>query len=596
MTYTKLLVVDDDAIDRKTVIKTLSGEQQHYDIVEATSLVEAYQLIQDMQFDVILLDFNMPLVNGVEAIIELRGDNHLKHTAIVMISNLYDQQLVLDCINAGAQDFLLKHEITSSQLARSILQARKRHELEQQLHDSYQHIKDLAEKDTLTGLHNRFHFEEMLNRLLVSRTRRNEEIVAVMMLDLDKFKHINDHFGHDAGDRLLIAVAGRIKEILRENELLARLGGDEFAFACGELTSISQAKVIAKRILSTFEIPFELDGHAIHCTASIGIALAPINAEHAQDLIKLADIAMYRAKRQNGEHIEIFQDNVQETFLLKYRVESELRQAAFNQDFQLNYQPIINSKTEKIEIIEALIRWPFAHTTQLPNEFIPIAEETDLIQSIGKWVLESALGQFADMLKAGRYDFKLAINVSANQLATGGFSYMVIDALSQLNIPANKLVLELTESALLQDCSIINETLTTLSEHGVNLALDDFGTGFSSLPHLLKSPIKMVKIDRSIIQSISHPDSTNHDMLKGLAYMLSKLDFKMVAEGVETAPQTSACNELNIHYLQGYLFYQPMTEQKVKQLLEDEQRNSGHLSVVNSELPLKQPSDKNNNL
>ncbi|MBQ4811171.1 hypothetical protein A7985_01460 [Pseudoalteromonas luteoviolacea] len=582
MTYTKLLVVDDDVIDRKTIIRTLSKEQNHYDIVEASNADEAYAYLDEMHFDVILMDYNMPQINGVEAIVKLRSQPQLKHTAIVMISNLYNEVLVLDCINAGAQDFLLKQEVTSTQLTRSILQARKRHELEQQLYESYHQVKQLAEKDSLTGLHNRFHFDEMLNRLLLARQRRKREIVAVMMLDLDKFKHINDNFGHEVGDQLLVAVAGRIKEVLRENELLARLGGDEFAFACGELTSIRQIQAIAERVLHTFHIPFEIDGHAIHCSGSIGIAVAPINSENRKELMKLADIAMYRAKNGISDKICIFQDNMQEAFLLKYQIESELRQAAQSQHFELNYQPIIDSQSDTISMIEALIRWPLANTTQLPEEFIPIAEEAGLIQAIGQWVLESALAQFSHMLCDEGYQFRLSVNVSPCQLCDSDFSDMVKQALSHASVPPSKLVLDITEAALLQNDQAINDTLLALSDIGVGLALDDFGSGLSSISHLLQYPFEIVKIDSSIVQQIAQRDSKQHDMLQGLSFMLSKLNIKVVGEGIETSMQAKVCDSMDISLQQGFLFYQPMSEEKIKSILKDECKKS-HLSLVNGD-------------
>ncbi|KZN28604.1 hypothetical protein N480_10965 [Pseudoalteromonas luteoviolacea S2607] len=591
MTYTKLLVVDDDVIDRKTIIRTLSKEQNHYDIVEANNADEAYAYLDEMHFDVILMDYNMPQINGVEAIVKLRSQPQLKHTAIVMISNLYNEALVLDCINAGAQDFLLKQEVTSTQLTRSILQARKRHELEQQLYESYHQVKQLAEKDSLTGLHNRFHFDEMLNRLLLARQRRNREIVAVMMLDLDKFKHINDNFGHEVGDQLLVAVAGRIKEVLRENELLARLGGDEFAFACGELTSIRQIQAIAERVLNTFHVPFEIDGHAIHCSSSIGIAVAPINSEHRKELMKLADIAMYRAKNGISDKICIFQDNMQEAFLLKYQIESELRLAAQSQHFELYYQPIIDSQSDTINMIEALIRWPLANTTQLPEEFIPIAEEAGLIQAIGQWVLESALEQFSQMLCDDQYQFRLSINISPCQLCDSDFAAMVEQTLHAVSVPPNKLVLDITEAALLQNDQAINETLHALSNIGVGLALDDFGSGLSSISHLLQYPFELVKIDSSIVQQIAQPESKQHDMLQGLSFMLNKLGIKVVGEGVETTMQAKACDSMGISLQQGFLFYQPMSENKVKHTLKDECKAS-RLSLVNCDA--KTPAGSHN--
>jgi diguanylate cyclase (GGDEF)-like protein len=564
----KVLVVDDDVIERKSIKRELTLKYSEYQVMEASTAEEAFVYIKNMSFDVIIIDYHMPQINGIEAIINLRTMAHLKHTAIVMISNNNDEQLMLDCINAGAQDFLLKSDVTENQLARTILQSRKRHELELQLQDSYQQVKHLAERDKLTGLHNRYYFDEALTRMLAYQKRTPDELIAVILFDLDKFKHINDTFGHEVGDKLLVAASQRILKILRGDELFARFGGDEFVLACAHLKTIRQIKGIIRRLTKAFTTPFSVDGHYLYCTSSIGVAISPINGYTGEELLKMADIAMYRAKKSSQKRYCLFEDNMQEAFLRKYKIESELRQAIKKNEFRMNYQPIVDVNTNKIIGAESLIRWPNGKTSKSPGEFIPIAEEAGLIQVIGKWVLQEVISYISNLLGEKKRDLYISINVSPCQLSDKRFTAFVESLLKSYKVPASSIVFEITETALLNEDATTLEALTSLHELGIRIALDDFGTGFSSISHLLICPINIVKVDKSIIQHITQAYSNHRSMLEGLAYMLNKLDIRIIAEGVETKQQAKLCMETGIELIQGYFYYKPVNEDDLYLLLD----------------------------
>jgi len=565
----KVLIVDDDLVERKSIKRELTLKYSEYQVIEASTAEEAFVYIKNMSFDVVIIDYHMPQINGIEAIINLRTMAHLKHTAIVMISNNNDEQLMLDCINAGAQDFLLKSDVTESQLARTILQSRKRHELELQLQDSYQQVKHLAERDKLTGLHNRYYFDEALTRMLAYQKRNSDQLIAVILFDLDKFKHINDTFGHEVGDKLLVAVSKRILKILRNDELFARFGGDEFVLACAHLKTIRQIKGIIHRLTKAFTIPFSVDGHYLYCTSSIGVAISPINGYTGEELLKMADIAMYRAKKSSQKRYCLFEDNMQEAFLRKYKIESELRQAIKNNEFCINYQPIVDVNTNKIIGAESLIRWPNGNTSKSPAEFIPIAEEAGLIQVIGKWVLQEVISYISDLLTEEKRNLYISINVSPCQLSDKRFTDFVKSLLKSYKVPASSVVFEITETALLNEDATTLEALTSLHELGIKIALDDFGTGFSSISHLLICPINIVKVDKSIIQHITQAYSNHRSMLEGLAYMLNKLGIKIIAEGVETEQQAKLCLETGIEMIQGYFYYKPVSEDDFHLLLDN---------------------------
>ncbi|REL37159.1 two-component system response regulator [Thalassotalea euphylliae] len=551
-----VLIVDDDDIERASLKRALSNADFNYNIVEESEPNKALQQLTYQNFDVVLLDYLMPAVNGIELMLKLKKSPFVCETAFIMVSNYADDELILDAINAGAQDFVLKEDITPSQLKRSILQAKKRYELEQELYDSYQKVKSMAERDSLTGLYNRYHFEESLLQRIKAGLRHPSEIIVVMLLDLDKFKHINDTYGHNVGDQLLVEVAKRFKKVFRSNELFARLGGDEFAFACGQLKSLVEAKQIGNRLLEALAEPFMIDDHLVHSSASVGMALFPLNGDTQTELMKCADIAMYRAKQNVHEKLCVYEDNMQAEILFKYKIETELRRASFAQDFELHYQPIV--KQGQIMGAEALVRWPKANVTQRPDQFIPVAEECGLIQKLGLWVFDKALEELATYLQSPASEFYVSINVSPCQLTEAGFAKAIINRLKQKKILAKNITIEITETALLNDNTATLENLEALYEYGIKIALDDFGTGYSSLSHLLKCPIHTVKIDRSIIDDSGSQHSMSKAMLAGVASMLQKLNMRVVAEGIESAEQADYCQQLHIHYHQGYFYYKPM--------------------------------------
>ena len=548
----KILLVDDSQIDREIVKRALRNNNEVKLIHEVSSAEEGLIAAHDVQFDIILLDYKMPKLDGIGMIIELRARPNLGQTAIVMLSSSDDEALALSCLQAGAQDFLTKDEITASKLKRLIVQAKKRFELEKKLHDSFCQVRELAEKDTLTGLSNRYHFEEAL-KISIANNQRIKNNIALLMLDLDHFKNVNDTYGHDVGDQLLKDVTNRIKQCLRGNELFGRLGGDEFAILINNLTFIKDTTIVVQRILSSLEAPFEIDGHNIQCGISIGIAMHPYNTDSAEALTKYADIAMYKAKKLGRNQFCFFEEVMQEQFSRKYKIEQELKESITNKNFQLNYQPVICAKNHKIVGVEALIRWPNCSLNSTPDEFIPIAEQSRLIIHIGEWVIESAVQQLSLWNKTYNNALTMAINISAIQLSNSSFITFVKHILNKYEVAPKSIILEFTETALLNQDETSNQCITQLYQLGCRLALDDFGTGFSSLSHLLNYPIDIVKLDKSLLPN--DPTEKRHlSIVRGLAAMAHTIGLDIIAEGVETQYQSDLCNNLNIRELQGFFF------------------------------------------
>lgn len=546
-----ILLVDDDAIDREIVKKALKNNNEFSLVYEVSSAEEGLKVAEECHFDVLLLDYKMQK-NAIEMIMELQSNPNLEKTAIIMVSASDDEALALSCLEAGAQDFITKNEINASKLKRAIVQAKKRFELEKELYDSFNQVRELAEKDSLTGLANRYHFEKSL-QTSVENNKRKQNNMALFMLDLDHFKNVNDTYGHDIGDQLLKQVTLRIKKCLRGNELFGRLGGDEFAILITDLKFIEDATIVAQRIIQSLNMPFHIDSHQIQCGISLGIAIHPNNTDSAKTLTKYADIATYRAKKQGRNQLCYFEKAMQEQFSRKYKVEIELKNTIKNGGFELHFQPVINSNNHQLIGLEALLRWPNGPLKTTPDEFIPIAEKSRLIIQIGEWVVEQAIQQLSIWKNRFSYPITMAINISTVQLGEESFILFLKSILKKYNITAQSVILEFTETALLERDEKNNQCINKLYDLGCTLALDDFGTGFSSLSHLLNYPIDIVKLDKSLLPNKSS-DKRHLAIVKGLAAMVNTIGLRIIAEGVETKFQSDLCHKLSIDELQGFYF------------------------------------------
>lgn len=557
----KVLIVDDDVVDRKLVKRTLcASSDSHHDVIEATSAAQGMSLLSSSQFDVILLDYRMPEVDGIDMVSDMRAKPDMGNTAIVMISAYDEPSLALDCIEAGAQDFLAKNEITLSKLEKAILYANKRFEIEQRMHKSYLAVKKMAEKDPLTGLSNRYHFEETL-KILIASNKRVTSKVALLALDLDNFKHINDTMGHAAGDKVLQQSVKRIRKCLRNNEGFARLGGDEFAIILGNITSGDEISRIANRILDSFNIAFNIDDKEVHCGVSIGVALCPDDSVNAQTLLKCADIAMYRAKQNGKNGVSFYESYYQTEFNQRFLIQNELIGVLENASFRLLYQPFFSGKDNSLLGFEALIRWPEISPYFTPEEFIPVAEQSKLINRIGQWVIATALHQLSQWHSQFNAALTMSVNISAVQLHDIELLPYLSHTLEKLSLPASSVILEITETALIKDNKKVTDILRVLSGRGFKIALDDFGMGFSSVSHLMEYPIDIVKLDKSM--QTSNDSSDKHQRIfKALALMLKTLDFVVVAEGIETKEQLLQCQQLNLERLQGNYLGLPLNKEK----------------------------------
>ena len=417
-------------------------------------------------------------------------------------------------------------------------------------------MRTQALHDPLTGLANR---TVLLDRLDHAQARSGEGApeVAVIFLDLDRFKVINDSLGHDAGDLLLVSVAERIKGGLRPGDVAARFGGDEFVVLCEDVTSPAEALVVAQRVQETLSAPFAIRGHTVFVTASLGVAIASDSYTDPAELLRDADAAMYAAKGRGRARVELFDREIRERAVARLEMENDLRNALDAGQLRLHYQPNVRLDGDEVVGVEALVRWE--HPVQGPigpSEFIPLAEETGLIVPLGAWVIETACRQLAAWTRAGQDRngaLYVAINLSPHQLAHAGLVKEVAAALMSSGVRPSSICFEVTESALVDDLSGAREVLQRLRNLGIRIALDDFGTGYSSLSYLHTLPVDVLKLDRSFIARLG-PDARDRAVVAGIVDLAHALDLIVVAEGVETAEQLTLLRTLQCDLVQGHLF------------------------------------------
>ena len=423
-----------------------------------------------------------------------------------------------------------------------------------------------AQHDTLTDLPNRALMTERLTQA-IALAHRNRHKMAVLFLDIDRFKSINDSLGHEIGDRLLQSVALRLARCVRNTDTISRHGGDEFVILLAQITHTRDAAVCAEKILRRMSVPHQIGDHELHITVSIGIATNPEDGTDAKSLLKNSDLAMYHAKNEGRNNYQYFQADMNARALAHRVLERELRQALVNNEFTLFFQPTISLATRSICGVEALLRWH--HPTRgllLPEEFLPLAEELGIIVPIGRWVLRTACLQAKRWQGACFPPLPVAVNVSAVELRDLDFLTGVKAVLAATELEPSNLLLELTETVLVKDTESTAHVLRSLKELGVKLALDDFGTGFSSLSHLRQFPIDVLKIDQSFMRNL-HSQSDDAGIVGAVVGMADSLRMRVVAEGVETEEQISVLEEQSCPEAQGFYFSRPLPAEDFTALL-----------------------------
>jgi diguanylate cyclase (GGDEF)-like protein/PAS domain S-box-containing protein len=426
----------------------------------------------------------------------------------------------------------------------------------------------LAHYDELTGLPNRSMFHQRVVRAL-GRARRRARQLAILFIDLDRFKNINDTLGHDAGDRVLDEIASRLRGCLRETDTVGRLGGDEFVVLIEEVADPAQVALVAQKVLAEVARPIVLDQQEVHITASIGISTYPADSEDMQNLMKNADISMYRAKELGKNNYQFYSAQMNVHTLERLAMESDLRRALERNEFVLHYQPKIDLVSGAISGMEALVRWrhPVKGLVQ-PGEFIALAEETGLIVPIGEWVLRTACTQNKAWQQAGLPHLCVAVNLSARQFMRDGLLQDVARVLAETGLTASLLELEITESMVVQNPAHAVALLDGLKAMGVRLSIDDFGTGYSSLSYLKRFPIDNLKIDRSFIQDLP-ADGEDAAITRAIIAMAHSLKLKVIAEGVETDRQRQFLRQHNCNEMQGFLYSKPLDTADFRALLQE---------------------------
>ncbi|MES2879067.1 MAG: EAL domain-containing protein [Pseudomonadota bacterium] len=542
----RVLIVDDDRSTRSALSAAL--QRSGFVVTEACDGSEVAGEVERMRPDVILMDALMPVMDGFTACALLQESPQGREIPVLMITALEDSASIERAFAVGASDYIPKpiHLAVVNQRVRRLVDATR----------AERHVRHLAYNDSLTGLPNRTLFNDHLNRC-IERAGPAGQSMALLYLDLDRFKFVNDTLGHEIGDKLLKTVSGRIRACVRGSDCVARLGGDEFAIVIDDLPNLAIASTTAQKICHAVTAPFEIDGHDIVVSASIGIAVFPGDGIDASALLRRADTAMYRAKKKSSG-FQFFEEGMEASAAEHLRFEGALRRALERDELAVFFQPIADASEGGIVGMEALVRWH--HPTRglvSPVEFIPLAEETGLIIPMGEWVLRAACQQLKAWHDAGWADLYVTVNLSGLQLQQPNFVDTLRSALYDTGVDPRCLTLEITESMLMEHVEETLLMLQALKATGVSLAIDDFGTGYSSLAYLKRFPVDALKIDRAFIRDMTD-NADDASIVQGIIALAHSLRLKVIAEGVETPEQHRLLAKLKCNLIQGYLLSEPI--------------------------------------
>ena len=568
----KILVVDDapsSLILMESVLEECGAE-----VFLAKSTDEARAVLHDHDIALIYLDIMMPDMSGYQFAKEIHDRPESRYVPIIFVTaQVESNEEVLKSYRAGVVDILRKPiepEIVNSKTSVFLQLDKQRHVIEEQqkeLKSAFEQLQNYAKHDQLTGLYNREQITNILARIVL-RGKRNHDSIAVMFLDLDHFKVVNDSYGHDAGDMLLRSISNRLKLCIRDEDYVARLGGDEFCVVLTDLQSATAAGKVAQRILEALSKPHKIHKHEILISTSIGIAIFEGEEKTANELLKNADAAMYLAKNKGRSQYAYFSQELEAEAIMRIELGMKLKQAIENNELETYYQAQFSAKTNLIIGFEALMRWHVDGKMISPVLFISIAEESGLIKDLGQWILRDACKQLKKWQDEKRVEnnVTVSVNISSRQLQFDDFYDSLQDILKESELPPACLELELTESAVMSDPDRCIALFNQVHHLGTRVSVDDFGTGYSSLVYLSSLPLDSLKIDRSFVSNIIE-DHSNQTIVKSIISLSHNLGLQVVAEGVETEEQKVFLEQNQCDVMQGFLFSKPIPAVQVEELL-----------------------------
>lgn len=559
----RILIAEDDPVSLK-VLQTMLVKWG-YEVVATTDGQTAYDTLQaDHTLRLAVIDWMMPALDGVGVCRALRNRPDGPYVYVLLLTAKSEKQELLEAMSAGADDYICK-PFDPKELQARLRAAERLLDLQVELVRAHDNMRQQATHDPLTGLPNRLLFRDRLTQKLADERRRHRSL-AVMFVDLDHFKRINDTFGHAAGDLFLVGVTDRLQGCLREGDTFARMGGDEFTIILADVSSSEEVVMVAERVREALSDPIIIEGQELLITASIGISMFPSDGDDVETLVRNADTAMYRAKERGKNGWQFYRNPSDASSLSHISLEQSLRAAVGKGELVLHYQPRVDMRTGRILGAEALVRWRHPSLGLIsPAHFIPLAEESGLIEPIGEWILREACTQNRAWQDAGLVAMEVGVNVSPHQLWSKNLPATIATVLQESGLGPQFLCLEITESTLIQNPGRAEEVLPQFRAMGLQIALDDFGTGYSSLGYLKRFPIDVVKIDQSFVRGIpGNPDDAG---IAGAAVaMAHSLRLRAVAEGVETWEQLEFLRSINCDEMQGYFVNRPVLADEFMQI------------------------------
>ena len=563
----RVLLVDDDE-DDYILTKYLFDEfkDNSYELEWTSNYEDALNDMMTSGHHIYLVDYRLGAHNGLDLL--QRAILAGCRSPIILLTGQGDKEVDFQAMQAGAADYLIKGQFESPLLERAIRYSlRHAQTMDRFLYE--------ALHDSLTGLPNRTKFNEVLTDAIKKSIRLKTVKFAVLFLDLDRFKVINDSLGHLVGDKLLVETSRRLQSCLRPYDVVARFGGDEFTIFVNEAKTNENIIEIAERLQTEISTAFKIDGHEIFTTASIGITLSDYEYTKPEDILRDADTAMYQAKATGKARSKLFHKAMHTNNVNLLQVENDLRRAIERQEFRVFYQPIVNLKTKSVTEFESLIRWEHPENGLImPCDFIPLAEETGLIIPMGRWVLEESCRQIKKWEKKFVFSSppSISVKLSAKQLMNSEVYDHIKEIIEQSAISPHSLKLEVTESMVMENAELALKILSDLCNLGIRISSDDFGTGYSSLSYLHRFPFHRLKIDRSFISKMDQ-DEKSEEIVRTIILLSKNLSMDVVAEGIETEKQLQRLVGLGCAYGQGYLFSRPLTVAGIENFMVDSPNN-----------------------